>query len=126
KAGRRLALAYGKTADEQQSKVRYSRGIDTNFVITRNPDATRTIRKMLSQLSKLAKEQGLDEALLSEGENLLSRMPRLEAQRALRKEYQRLTSDSTSVDEFRRRRERIVAGMKLRRSDCQVFADKIL
>jgi C-terminal peptidase prc len=126
KRGRQLALAYGKTPAEQQQTIRYSRGPESNFVITRNPTAMRKIRERLSQLSEVAKNKGISEELVREGEVLLSRMPKLEAQRELRKEYQRLASGTLGAEQFRKSRDRIIESTRLRGSDARVFADKIM
>ncbi|HMF14325.1 MAG TPA: S41 family peptidase, partial [Gemmataceae bacterium] len=61
-----------------------------------------------------------------EGHNLLSRMPKLEAQRKLRKEYQKLSDGSLEVKEFLDNRENLIGGMKLQRDVAERYARKIL
>src|SRR5262249_2467091 len=70
-------------------------------------------------------KEKLDKQLVEEGANYLSRMPRLEAQRSLRKEYQKL-ADSGNVEQFKEARDTILAGMRLKRTEALNYADKVL
>ena len=63
---------------------------------------------------------------MDEGRNLLARMPKLEAQRALRKDYQALADGKLTIDDFIGDRERILSGMKLRRTAAVNFAQKVM
>jgi len=121
-----LAREHGKTADEKQQVhfVLGSRG--NHYELTRNPAVTEKTKERLTKLEELAKAGKVKPSLAEEGRLLLSRMPRLEAQRNLRKEYQKLVDGASDTDKFLAERETILDGTKLRRSDAMAFATKVL
>src|SRR5262249_33255499 len=56
----------------------------------------------------------------------LERMPRLEAQRNLRKQYQALVDGKIDLDKLIAERDAILAGMKLNRDDAMEYAQKVM
>ncbi|HBI43568.1 MAG TPA: hypothetical protein DDY78_12060, partial [Planctomycetales bacterium] len=61
-----------------------------------------------------------------EGRQLLGRTPRLESQRDLRKDYQKLADGDLSEDDFTKDRDKILAGTKLPPAVAQKFAAKVI
>jgi C-terminal peptidase prc len=120
-----LSREHGKTNDEKQQIhfVLGSRG--NHFELIHNPDAWAKAQERLNKLAKLSASGKVSAKLAEEGEALLRRMPRLEAQRNLRKAYQTL-ADGADVDKFLTERDQVLDSMRLRRTDALKFADKVL
>ncbi len=97
-----------------------------HFALTENPAVMPKVRERLAKLEQLKKENKITPALAEEGHNLLSRMPKLEAQRKLRKEYQQLTDGTLALDKFMEKRETLVDGMKLQRDIAEKYAERVL
>ena len=62
----------------------------------------------------------------SEGVSLLTRMPRLEAQRKLRKEYQALADETINADAFRNNRTKILDATRMTEAEAVRWADKVI
>jgi C-terminal peptidase prc len=122
----KLAMENGKTREEkaQLNFVLGSRG--NHFMLTKNPAVTAKVEDRLKKLAKLAAGGKVSEKLAEEGKNLLSRMPRLESQRELRKLYQSMVDGTLSPDKLSSGRDAIIEGAKLRRTDALTFAQKVL
>ncbi|HXG11193.1 MAG TPA: S41 family peptidase [Gemmataceae bacterium] len=101
-------------------------GRSHHFPLTSNPAVASKVQERLDKLAQLARENKLDSQIAEEGQQLLSRMPRLEAQRSLRREYQKLVEGQLSVEKFLESRARILESMKLRRSDALAYARKVM
>jgi C-terminal peptidase prc len=97
-----------------------------HFILSHNPAVAAKVNERLDKLASLAKEQKIDAKVVEEGQQFLSRMPRLEAQRSLRKEYQKLVDGSLSVEKFLEARDRILESMKLKRTDALAYARKVM
>lgn len=121
-AGRKL----GKTREEKDQSYFMLAGESSHFALTQNPAVTPKTRTRLAQLDEMLQKRKITPQLAEEGNNLLSRMPTLEAYRSLRKNYQKLTDGTISVEEFTRERNQLFEGMKLKRSMAFAFADKVL
>jgi C-terminal peptidase prc len=112
--------------DEEKEQIYFTLGSRGNhFALVRSPDAWAKAQERLDKLAGLAAARKIELKLAEEGKALLSRMPRLEAQRSLRKAYQALV-DGGDVDKFLTAREAVLDGMKMRRTDALTFASKIL
>jgi C-terminal processing protease CtpA/Prc len=74
----------------------------------------------------MVKDQKIPAKVADEGKDLLERMPRLEARRSLRKEYQRLVDGQIDFDRFTTRRQEILDGMQLARADAEDYAQKVM
>lgn len=122
----RLARQYGKTKEEKEQAVFVVGGRASHFDVTRNPKAFPKVQERLAKLDKLADNKTLPQSFLEEGHNLLAHMPKLEAYRSLRKDYQKLTDGDLSIEDFTKDREQILEGMKLKRSVAQAYARKII
>jgi len=86
-------------------------------------------QKVQAQQEKFAQLVKSDKALkdfAEEGKTLLARMPRLEAQRKLRKEYQALLDGKINLEQFLDHRKALVESTKLPRAEAVEFAEKIM
>lgn len=101
-------------------------GRSSHFPLTHNPAVYPKVLERLGKFEKIASTSKLNAEILDEGRNLLGRMPKLEAHRALRKDYQALADGKLNVDDFIGDRERILSGMKLRRTNAVHFAQKVM
>jgi C-terminal peptidase prc len=121
-----LARRYGKTKEEKELRHLVLGGRGAHFELTRNPAVTAKVKERLDRFAKLAADQKLAKDLTDEGIKFLSRMPKLEAHRSLRKEYQQLADGTLTVDKFLKDRDKILADMKLDSADAATFANKVL
>jgi C-terminal peptidase prc len=101
-------------------------GRSSHFALTQNPAAMPKVQERLAKLAELAKDGKLAKELAEEGQNLLSRMPKLKAYHNLRKEYQRLADGAITLEDFTKSRDDIFAGMKLRRTQALAFARRVM
>jgi C-terminal peptidase prc len=121
-----LARKFGTTKQEKEQSHFVLGGRSNHFILSSNPAVAAKVRERLDKLAVLAKDKKIDAKVAEEGQALLSRMPRLEAQRSLRKEFQKLTDGTATVEQFLANREKILEGMKLRRSDALNYARKVM
>lgn len=121
-----LAREHGKTKEEKEQAHVILEGLSSHFVLTRNPDIYTKTQARLSKFTKLAEEKNLSKEVTEEGANLLGRMPKLEAHRALRKDYQKLVDGSLTIDDFMKDRTKILDGMKYKSSEARSYASKIM
>jgi len=116
------ARQLGKTTQEKES-VPFIVGEQTShFPITRNPAVTPTVEKRLAKLAALEKAKVITPEVASEGRNLLTRMPKLEALKSLRKHYQALTDDQITPDQFDTERKKIQSALKLTSDEAEKFS----
>ncbi|HEX5268859.1 MAG TPA: S41 family peptidase, partial [Gemmataceae bacterium] len=101
-------------------------GEDANFVLTRDPAVEVKVKERLDKFAAIAKDNKLSPEVREEGKALLSRMPKLESQRTLRKEYQALTDGKEPVDKFLANRNKLVEGMKITHKAARDFAETVL
>lgn len=121
-----LARKYGKTKEEKEQDLVVLEGQSSHFVLVRNPKAMPKVQERLEKFDKLADEQKLSEEVAKEGRTLLERMPKLEAYRTLRKDYQKLVDGDLTVDDFTAERTKLLDGMKMKRGGAESFAQKII
>jgi C-terminal peptidase prc len=115
---------HGKTKEEKEGQG-FVLGASTHFVLTHNPKVTAKVEERLKALAKLAEDKKISAELAEEGKGLLARMPKLEALRKLRKEYQKLVDDG-SVEKFQEARKEILESRKLAHADAVKFAGKVM
>ena len=101
-------------------------GRSSHFELTRNPAVTAKVQERLEKLAKLAEENKISKERAAEGHKLLERMPKLEAQKSLRKKYQELADGKLSAEDFDKARADILDTTKLRRSASLAFAAKVI
>lgn len=124
-----LIRAHAKTKKERD-QVRTAGitlgGRGNHYVLTYNPAVAGEVKEQENKFAQLVKDGKVPEKFANEGKTLLSRMPRLEAQRKLRKEYQALLNGKIDLDKFKDRREAILDSTKLDRADANDFAEKVM
>jgi C-terminal peptidase prc len=114
----RLARQNGKTTEEKEQGA-ITWGAKTNhFVLTHNPTAMPKVEERLKKLAdmKLAPE------VMTEGKQLLTRMPKLKGEQDLRKAYQQLCDGSLAQDAFLKLRGENIAARKLDREAAETYA----
>jgi carboxyl-terminal processing protease len=121
-----LAGKFGKT-EEEKLQLHYVLGVHGNhFALTKNPEVADKVQARLEKLDKMLKDGTLPAKYSDEARTLLERMPRLEAQRNLRKQYQQLVDGTINLDKFETERKTILAGTNLRRADAVEYAQKVM
>jgi C-terminal peptidase prc len=121
-----LAKEIGKTKEEKSQQHFVLGGRSNHFVLTHNPAVAAKAKARLDKLEELVKNGKVSAKFAEEGKHLLARMPRLEAQRSLRKEYQQLVDGRIDMDTFTTRREAILESTKMRETDAVRFAKKVI
>lgn len=121
-----LARKFGTTKVEKEQNHWVLGGRTNHFVLTHNPAVAAKVKERLDKLAQLAKDKKIDSKVVEEGELLLGRMPRLEAQRTLRKDYQKLVDGGLTVEKFLEARDKILESMRLKRSDALAYARKVM
>ncbi len=99
-------------------------GRSSHFALTTNPKAYPKNQARLEKFERLGRQLGKE--IAEEGERVLERMPRLEALRNLRKEYQKLVDGGLSAEEFRKARQAVLDSMRIAPRLARDFADKVL
>jgi C-terminal peptidase prc len=121
-----LARTTGKTRAEKEQRDYIVGSRSAHYVITHNPAAAAKVKARLDAFEKVAVDRELSQQLTEEGRKLLGRMPKLEAQRQLRKNYQKLVDGTLEVDDFVRERARIFDDSKMKRSAARDYAAKVI
>lgn len=122
----RLAVENGKTKEEKNQLHFVLGGRVNHFILTRNPEAAARAEARVKKIEELGKEGKLPPKYVAEGKTLLERMPRLEAQRSLRKEYQAFVDGKTDLSKFETMRDAILEGTRLREVDAVRYAKKVI
>jgi carboxyl-terminal processing protease len=125
KRTRELARENGKTKEEKEQQSFALYNPPAHFVLTTNPQPAAKARERLEKFEKLAKELKLPASQVAEGRQLLERMPRLEAQRKLRMQYQELADGKITLAKFTEARAALIASTKLNPVDAQAFAKEV-
>jgi C-terminal peptidase prc len=120
------ARAYGKNHEEKEQRHLILGSRNVNYVLVHNPAVQAKINERLDKFNRLAQENNFSKKLTDEGRNLLAQMPKLEAYRSLRKEYQKLADGAVDVESFQKGRRAILDGMKLTSDDALEYAAKII
>lgn len=121
-----LAAKLGKTKEEKEAAHFVLGTRDAHFGLTKNPAETAKVEGRLAKFEALVKNGKIAATFATEGKGLLERMPKLEAQRKLRAEYQALVDGKTDLAGFEKARTAIIDSTKLRRSDALSFATKVM
>lgn len=120
------AARLGKTKDEKEQTHFVLGTRDSHFGLTKNPTETPKVAGRLAKFDELVKNGKVPVGFAEEGKGLLERMPKLEAQRKLRAEYQGLVDGKNTLADFEKNRAAIIESTKLRRSDALAYADKVM
>jgi C-terminal peptidase prc len=122
-----LARANGKTDKEKEQDHFVIAGPGAHYVLTINPDKIADARKREAKFEALVKAGTVkDVALIDEGRTLLGRMPVLKAKQELRKAYQALADGTIELKDFEAKREAIIATTRLKQTEANLFALKVL
>jgi carboxyl-terminal processing protease len=121
-----LAREFGKTKEQKEQKPIIYDGQTTDFVIGFSPEAHVKSLERLKKFDNLAQEQKLDKKLAEEGHAFLARMPKLEAQRSLRKAYQQFVDGKLDLAGLNAERKDILETTKLSDRDALKFATTVM
>ena len=121
-----LARTNGKTDKDRQLAHFVLGGRGTHFVLTQNPEAQPKVAGRLTKFEGLVKGEKVPAKFAEEGRTLLGRMPRLEAQRELRKEYQALADGKVALEKFEEARAAILEKTKLTKGEALEFAHSVI
>jgi len=120
-----LTKQYGKTKEEKNQPHWVLGGRTNHFVLTHNPKEFAKAKDRLEKFEKIVASKKIPEELKSEGVLLLSKMPKLEAQRNLRREYQNLVDGKVDGPGFEAKRNEILEQTKLSKDKADAFAKKV-
>jgi C-terminal peptidase prc len=126
KAVPELARKYGKSREDKEQIAFVLPNHVGRFALTLNPAVAPKVSARLRQFAQLAADKNLAPELAEEGHNLLSRMPKLEAHRSLRRNYEQLADGRLTAEDFLAAREQILDGMKLSRRAALHFAARVI
>lgn len=101
-------------------------GHANHYVLTHNPAVAGKVKEQEDKFAQMVRDGKAPDKFADEGKTLLAHMPRLEAQRKLRKEYQALLEGKIDADKFQSQRKEIVESTKLPRTDAENFAEKVM
>jgi C-terminal peptidase prc len=121
-----LARKHGKTDEEKSQFPIILEGQNTNFVVDLNPAAHPKAVDRLNSFEKLARQHKLAKEIAEEGHNLLSRMPKLEAQQSLRKVYQKFAEGKLEVTAFQTERKSVLDTMLISERDANNYAIMVM
>lgn len=117
-----LAREHGKTDEEKGQTPVIIEAQANDFVVDYNPAAHARAENRLKEFKTIAADKKLPKDVVEEGTHLLTQMPKLEAQQALRKAYQQLADKKLDVTAFLDKRREIQEETKLSDSDARQFA----
>jgi C-terminal peptidase prc len=121
-----VVRTHGKTVKEKVSTNGVLGGRSNHFVLTHNPAVAAKVQARLDKLAALAKDKKVSADLAEEGRALLTQMPKLEAQRNLRKEYQQLVDGTLALDKFTEARDQILKSQQLKHSAAEAYARSVI
>jgi C-terminal peptidase prc len=121
-----MARTKGKTKEEKEQLFLVLGGRASSFPITHNPVAMVKAQQRLDKFAALVKDKKVTDEEADEGMNLLTRMPKLEAAKELRKAFQKFVDGDLTADAFHTEETKIKDSTKLKRSEAAAFADKVL
>lgn len=121
-----LVRANGKTREDKELRHHTLGSLSNHYVLTSNPAVAGKVKERLAKFAQMVKDQKLSPEIAEEGQRLLSRMPKLKAQQALRKNYTKFVDGGETVDAFRKGRDTILADMKLPRDEADAYGKKMM
>ncbi len=121
-----LGRKYGKTDKEKDQVAIVLGSPNSHFVLSHNPEPYKTAQERVAKFDKLVKDDKDLADVADEGRQYLTRMPRLDAQRELRKDYQKLADGALTPADFVKARTKVLARTKLAPAVADKFADKVI
>ncbi len=122
----RLARENGKTDEEKGQQPIILEGQTNDFIVVHNPAVYPKAQERLAKFAKLVEDQKLEKAIAEEGQNLLARMPKLEAQQSLRKVYQKLVDGKIDPAGFESERKGALELTRLSDKEANRYADMVV
>jgi C-terminal peptidase prc len=119
-----LAHTRGKSDEQKGQTPVVLEGHSHDFVLTTNPAVMPKVRERLAAFDKLAKDLSKEQA--EEGRNLLTRMPKVEAQQQLRKAYQKLADGALTRVDFITERSAILDRTRLTTKEADYYARMVV
>lgn len=116
----------GKTKAEKEQLPIILGGLSSHFVLSKNPLSLDKAKARSTAFEKLVKEGKIPNKFEEEGTRLLARMPKLEAQRNLRKNYQELIDGKAELEAFETKRKEILDATKLDESEAEEYATQVI
>jgi C-terminal peptidase prc len=98
----------------------------SHFVLAHNPAVATKVQARLEKFAQLSSQGKMPQDWVSEGQQMLGRMPKLKAYQNLRKEYEALADGTIDLDHFTANRDKIISSMKLDRATARAYASKII
>ena len=117
-----LARDHGKTDEQKGQTPAIIETQTSDFVVDYNPAAHARAEARLKSFKTIATDKDMPKDVVEEGTHLLSQMPKLEAQQAMRRAYQQLADKKLDVAAFLAKRDEIREEMKLPAADARQFA----
>jgi C-terminal peptidase prc len=117
---------FGKTKEEKQQIHFVLGGRANHYVLTHNPKVKAQVEERVAKFQEMVKGGKVPAKFLEEGKQLLARMPRLEAQRSLRKSYEQMVEGKMSPEQFQTSRTTILQGTVLSEEDAFRYAGKVM
>ena len=121
-----LARKYGKTDKDKEQVAIILGSPNTHFVLSHDPGPYKKAQEELAKFEKLVKDGKVTAKVAEEGRQYLSRMPKLESQRELRKDYQKLADGDLSPADFVAARDKVLEETKLPAAVAEKFASKVI
>lgn len=116
----------GKTKTEKEQMPIVLGGLRSHYILTQNPPALAKSKARAEAFAKLVADKKIPAKFKDEGKGLLERMPKLEAQRKLRKDYQELVDGKVDLEAFETTRNEILESTKLDEADATEFAQQVI
>ncbi|MEI6323880.1 MAG: S41 family peptidase [Gemmataceae bacterium] len=116
----------GKTKIEKEQMPIVLGGLASHYVLTNNPPGMAKSNARIEAFAKLVASNQAVDKFKTEGNRLLARMPKLEAQRSLRKDYQALIDGKVDLAAFENTRSEIIESTKLTEADAGDFAQQVI
>jgi carboxyl-terminal processing protease len=123
---RELIRANAKNKEERDQAFFVLGGRANHYVLSHNPAVAGKVRAQEEKFAQLLKDGKVPAKYAEEGKTLLARMPRLEGQQKLRKNYQALIDGKIDLDKFIKRRQEILEHAKMLRPEAEEFADTVM
>ena len=121
-----IARTVGVTKDQKEQKSGVLEAQSTDFIVAYTPQVHAKAVSNLQKFQTLAKENRLDPKLIEEGQNLLARMPKLEAQQSLRKAYQSFILGKLDVAALTAERKSVLDTTTLSDADANRYAITVM
>jgi C-terminal peptidase prc len=122
----RRAREVGKTREEKEQLPSIVVSPRTHYAVTHTPESTTLTARRLDKLGQLAVAKSISPVVDAEGRKLLSQMPRLKGQQALRKLYEQLVDGTLTPDQFTAARTKAMADQRITEEQAVTYAERVM